>query len=552
MVIMASLCFVFVSISVVGAVLIFLNLPDRAGDSSTEGVSHEDIVSAIPPAAVVIRMREPPASTESPKTIPPLSKATLEISSVPAPSGGGPSSAKSASASTSMRVTTPTAVTTTRPAQTTTTGPLPPAQVFCSLGENFDDERAIATGYCDYVVYPDLTVAGADDITSMYGSHSWDAFQEAFSKRQPTMAGVSLTSLHATHPGSVVARLPALIPQLRQLVNALDLRAVGVLDFPRHGGRNTASLGPAYQIMDEVLRGKQNKSIFLGVLLTSSQQAQLFASELSGLGMITTIILETHVSRPLTLGGKCVSQLISLNSPSNVTSLPNLATAEFALAQLRSLRKPLRLLFSSTLGAMMYVGGSGAGPITGANQSCEQALMVDIDYACNYTGPQQHWGYDAEHMAPYHYYTSNNYARFYTYENQTSLDAKGGLEINFEYFCTRRGIASTVVTVLSITLFLVLNIASDVTGVYLWLRYLSFTYSLMGVFQSAHSFLSSVDSSTTVFSVLYYGVGSVFFLAGGIGVLTKGYAGVASLVIGSFAVVLGVIMCIFTICGSKM
>ncbi|KAK8786063.1 hypothetical protein V5799_007577, partial [Amblyomma americanum] len=154
--------------------------------------------------------------------------------------------------------------------------------------------------------------------------------------------------------------------------------------------------------------------------------------------MITTIILETHVSRPLTLGGKRVSQLISLNSPSNVTSLPNLATAEFALAQLRSLRKPLRLLFSSTLGAMMYVGGSVAGPITGANQSCEQALMVDIDYACNYTGPQQHWGYDAEHMAPYHYYTSNNYARFYTYENQTSLDAKASalphlLELSFHF-----------------------------------------------------------------------------------------------------------------------
>ncbi|XP_070393462.1 uncharacterized protein [Dermacentor albipictus] len=129
---------------------------------------------------------------------------------------------------------------------------------------------------------------------------------------------------------------------------------------------------------------------------------------------------------------------------------------------------------------------------------------------------------------------------------------KGGVELNFDYFCSRRGIACSLVTLFSAMLFILLHITSNTSGVYMWLGYVSFTYSLVGIYLAVHSLISSIDSTTTVFSVLYYGSGSIFFLAGGVGVLSKGYDGFLSLLIGSFSLVLGTLMSAFTLCGSKM
>nr|XP_037279815.1 uncharacterized protein LOC119172773 [Rhipicephalus microplus] len=129
---------------------------------------------------------------------------------------------------------------------------------------------------------------------------------------------------------------------------------------------------------------------------------------------------------------------------------------------------------------------------------------------------------------------------------------KGGLELNLDYFCSRRGIASTVVTCFSATLFVMVLASANHDGIYMWLGHLSFTYSLVGLYLAVHSLFSSLDSTTTVFSVLYYGVGAFLFLASGVGVFSKGYDGIMSIAIGSFCVVLGAVMTVFTVCGSKM
>ncbi|KAH6930276.1 hypothetical protein HPB50_012288 [Hyalomma asiaticum] len=76
---------------------------------------------------------------------------------------------------------------------------------------------------------------------------------------------------------------------------------------------------------------------------------------------------------------------------------------------------------------------------------------------------------------------------------------KGGLELNLDYFCSRRGIASTVVTLFSAMLFILLKASGNSTGVYMWLSHLSFTYSLVGAYLAVHSLFSSIDSTTTVF-----------------------------------------------------
>ncbi|KAL1441247.1 hypothetical protein MTO96_008669 [Rhipicephalus appendiculatus] len=128
---------------------------------------------------------------------------------------------------------------------------------------------------------------------------------------------------------------------------------------------------------------------------------------------------------------------------------------------------------------------------------------------------------------------------------------KGGLELNLDYFCSRRGIASSLVTGFSVTVFIMLVASSRHDGVYMWLGHLSFTYTLVGLYLAAHSLMSSLDSTTNVFSVLYYGTGAFMFVLMGIGVFTKG-DGVMGVFIGSFCVILGAIMTGFTLCGSKM
>ncbi|XP_049271901.1 uncharacterized protein LOC125758598 [Rhipicephalus sanguineus] len=102
------------------------------------------------------------------------------------------------------------------------------------------------------------------------------------------------------------------------------------------------------------------------------------------------------------------------------------------------------------------------------------------------------------------------------------------------------------------TLFIMLMASANHDGIYMWLGHLSFTYTLVGIYLAVHSLFSSLDSTTTVFSVLYYGMGAFLFLAAGIGVFSKGYDGMMGIVIGSFSVALGGIMTVFAVCGSKM
>ncbi|XP_077548755.1 uncharacterized protein LOC144162141 [Haemaphysalis longicornis] len=97
-----------------------------------------------------------------------------------------------------------------------------------------------------------------------------------------------------------------------------------------------------------------------------------------------------------------------------------------------------------------------------------------------------------------------------------------------------------------------LLLLNNFSGVYMWLQYMSFTYSLMGFFLAIHSVFSSNDSSTTVFSTLYYGVGAISFLAGGFTAISKGSEGFLGTVVGTISVGLGAFMIIFTVWGSQI
>ncbi|EEC07375.1 hypothetical protein IscW_ISCW018742 [Ixodes scapularis] len=68
-------------------------------------------------------------------------------------------------------------------------------------------------------------------------------------------------------------------------------------------------------------------------------------------------------------------------------------------------------------------------------------------------------------------------------------------------------------------LFLMVNLTKNHSDVFMYVRYISFTYSLMGVYLACQGLFSSLDSSITVFL---------------------------------FSIVLGLLMAIYMMFGSKM
>ncbi|KAG0420615.1 hypothetical protein HPB47_003395 [Ixodes persulcatus] len=76
---------------------------------------------------------------------------------------------------------------------------------------------------------------------------------------------------------------------------------------------------------------------------------------------------------------------------------------------------------------------------------------------------------------------------------------------------------------LSMALFLMVNLTNNHSDVFIYVRYISFTYSLMGVYLACQGLFSSLDSSITVFSVVYYGCGCFLFLSAGFLIFSHGY-----------------------------
>ncbi|XP_037278128.2 uncharacterized protein LOC119171395 isoform X2 [Rhipicephalus microplus] len=198
-------------------------------------------------------------------------------------------------------------------------------------------------------------------------------------------------------------------------------------DLVAESGQFTPLLGRAsWSIFQEVLASAvslhagKKAMVFLGVWLPKDDVAQRFAAEVSTIAHVNTIIIQTHISLPFVLGHTlCISRPVSVVAANDIT--PSFEVAQRAEALLRSRGDKFRIMFSSTLGVMVYVGTSVRNEPSGPNQGCDQSYMADWDFLCSGGAPLGPEVLDRAEMYAYIVYKDGVKQHFVTYENSHSL-----------------------------------------------------------------------------------------------------------------------------------
>ncbi|KAH6921878.1 hypothetical protein HPB50_005754 [Hyalomma asiaticum] len=204
--------------------------------------------------------------------------------------------------------------------------------------------------------------------------------------------GLAFSALDASHPNSTVARIPAMRKALKAVV-AKKVVAMGVLNFTSDTSNSVSILKTLFQVLNETLRGKQNALTFLGIRIHSKQHAKNFVVDVQKINGLDCVLLQTHLSDAVSVTESCTSRLISYNNtPLEVPCFSNALEVQSAL---RDARSRLRVMFSSTLAAMVYVGASGQSLPTEAGQTCEYNIALDIDIICNLTSK---WAYRTDRI----------------------------------------------------------------------------------------------------------------------------------------------------------
>ncbi|XP_049525534.1 uncharacterized protein LOC119455174 isoform X2 [Dermacentor silvarum] len=118
----------------------------------------------------------------------------------------------------------------------------------------------------------------------------------------------------------------------------------------------------------------------------------------------------------------CISRPICVMA--SVDTLPSFSIAEAAVSLLREEDDKFRLMFSSTLGVMIYAGAVGGEQPSSANKPCDWSYMEDYDFVCNDSLLSGKRRYDSD--GKYEYVTYEDYDRRYyvTYESNRSIAEK--------------------------------------------------------------------------------------------------------------------------------
>ncbi|KAH7945124.1 hypothetical protein HPB49_007131 [Dermacentor silvarum] len=159
---------------------------------------------------------------------------------------------------------------------------------------------------------------------------------------------------------------------------------------------------------------------FLGVWLYKEATAREFASEVATMTHINTIIIQTHISVPFRAGHTCISRPICAMAASDLR--PSFEVAQQAESFLRSRGDKFRIVFSSTLGVMVYVGQAFRKQPSGPYDACDSSYMAGRDFLCS--GGTTSLGlemYDKDEMYTYVIYQDGSNQHFVTYETTNSL-----------------------------------------------------------------------------------------------------------------------------------
>ncbi|XP_075548615.1 uncharacterized protein LOC142582611 isoform X2 [Dermacentor variabilis] len=168
---------------------------------------------------------------------------------------------------------------------------------------------------------------------------------------------------------------------------------------------------------------------FLGVWMYKGEIAREFASEVTNVTQINTIIIQTHVSPPFRAGHTlCVARPICAIAETDL--IPSFEVAQQAASLFRSRGDKFRIVFSSTLGVMVYVGQAVENHPSGPNDGCDSSYMADRDFTCSGgTTSLALEMYDKDEMYAYVVYQDGPKQHFVTYETPGSLLEKMNLYI---------------------------------------------------------------------------------------------------------------------------
>ncbi|KAH6942872.1 hypothetical protein HPB50_011384 [Hyalomma asiaticum] len=362
------------------------------------------------------------------------------------------------------------------------TPPLPPlrkALLFCTVGYNFDEATDLKNKMpCDYLIYSDM-IANNGTFVPLYGPRSWNAYKTALGSAPSTViGGVSFSLSEGIGQNStfdVIERQQAVVQSfVRQRMFALGtfdfepMAGVQILALkkffaeqlcrpstgevgnlsellPTHIGtrlqtnredrdavpRSTMSLlkNHGRRIVPGevrlVSRGlkKFDGHAHVSVVVQITAYNLLMLQRLRQLIEISTLIVETHITlREAHIGGHtdCHAYPISAVGIRNLAnnSLPRLDVAEHAVSTSRTLGDMFRIVFSSSMGVMVYKQILDK-PITRFRDACSTWNMGDYDVTCDDTLKKEQEETDLAAFA-----IANSGQYLFSFEDETSLKKK--------------------------------------------------------------------------------------------------------------------------------
>ncbi|KAL1426971.1 hypothetical protein MTO96_003267 [Rhipicephalus appendiculatus] len=278
----------------------------------------------------------------------------------------------------------------TTPTTTTVGLPLRKPLLFCTVGYNFEEAEDLRKKMpCDYLIYSDV-IASNKTFVPLYGPRSWNAYKTQ-------------------------AELQAFV-RLRML-------AMGTFDYEPTAGIPISSLKKFFRFLNKTLPKSPNSMVFLGVFLATNIIADAFIADVSKIPELNTLIVETHITlREAHLGGHtdCHAYPISAVGNKNLANntVPRLEVAEHAVNLSRSRGDLFRMVFSSTMGVMVYKQVQNK-PISRFREQCSTWNMGDYDVTCD---PDLNKQLEESDMASYAIVNNGQY--LFSFEDEKSLKRK--------------------------------------------------------------------------------------------------------------------------------
>ncbi|KAL1467139.1 hypothetical protein MTO96_026268 [Rhipicephalus appendiculatus] len=240
--------------------------------------------------------------------------------------------------------------------------------VFCTVGDTLLVPRPITEGVCDYAVFADVQPTD-DGFEPVNGRHAWEVFKRGVSEATKTVGGVSFSPVSGE---TTLRRLAAMGAELSALAH-LQMAAMGMLNIrDQHWAKE--SLGAAFREFRVALNNLKKAVTFLGVWLRTAQDAENFVDAIKSANYVDLVILQTHVVPYVGMSDPCIVYTISQRNADGV--VPSYDVADKVVEGVRGSRR--RLLFSSTLAAVAYVGAKNGADISSYRNKLDGWAFFDV------------------------------------------------------------------------------------------------------------------------------------------------------------------------------